>query len=298
MNYPKISIVTPNYNGAKYLEETILSVLDQNYPNLEYIIIDGGSTDNSISIIKKYEDQLAFWMSEPDNGMYHAIQKGFDRSTGEIMAWINSDDMYHRNAFFTVAEIFSSFTQVNWLLGAASIFDIKGRTINIEQSRIFSKFDFLNQDYGWIQQESIFWRRTLWERAGESLNINLKYAGDFELWLKFIKSENLYVTNALLGGFRWQGKNQLSVENKDEYFNEVKKIYSKLQINSKDKSILTKYKIILFLEKLIQKLKIFRTGWLIRKFKFKYFGPPEKIVYDSNKLEFKIIKHNYLNPRA
>jgi glycosyltransferase involved in cell wall biosynthesis len=106
MNLPKISIITPNYNGGEYLEETIQSILTQNYPNLEYIIIDGGSTDNSVEIIKKYEDQLSFWVSEPDKGLYDAIQKGFDKSSGEIMAWLNSDDLYHKNAFFTVVEIF------------------------------------------------------------------------------------------------------------------------------------------------------------------------------------------------
>ncbi len=109
MTYPKISIVTPNLNQGKFLEETILSVLDQKYPNLEYIIIDGGSTDNSIDIIKKYEKNLFYWTSEKDNGMYEAIQKGFEKATGDIMAWINSDDLYHRNVFFVVAEIFSNF---------------------------------------------------------------------------------------------------------------------------------------------------------------------------------------------
>ncbi len=93
--YPKISIVTPSYNQGQYLEQTILSVIGQNYPNLEYIIIDGGSTDNSIEIIKKYERYLAYWVSEKDKGHYHAVQKGFDKSTGEIMSWLNSDDILH-----------------------------------------------------------------------------------------------------------------------------------------------------------------------------------------------------------
>ena len=105
-NYPKFTIVTPNYNGDKFLEQTILSVINQNYPNLEYIIIDGGSNDSSIEIIKKYENYLTYWISEPDNGMYEAIQKGFDKSTGEIMAWVNSDDMSHNNSFFTVHKQF------------------------------------------------------------------------------------------------------------------------------------------------------------------------------------------------
>ena len=95
MQRPKITIVTPNFNQAGFLEETILSVIGQNYPDLEYIIVDGGSTDGSIDIIKKYEKQLAYWVTEPDKGLYHALQKGFERSTGEVMGWINSDDKLH-----------------------------------------------------------------------------------------------------------------------------------------------------------------------------------------------------------
>ena len=141
-DYPKISIITPNYNQAKYLEETILSVLNQGYPNLEYIIIDGGSTDNSVEIIKKYSDRLAYWESVPDKGMYDAIQKGFARSTGEIMAWINSDDMYQSKSFFTVSEIFRNFTQVNWLLGFPSVYDAQSRIVECPHTlRQWSKYD-------------------------------------------------------------------------------------------------------------------------------------------------------------
>ena len=96
-NLPKISIVTPSFNQAQFIEETILSVLNQNYPNLEYIIIDGGSTDGSVDIIKKYADKIAYWVSEKDSGMYDAINKGFGKSTGEILAWINSDDIFFDN---------------------------------------------------------------------------------------------------------------------------------------------------------------------------------------------------------
>ena len=98
MNFPKITIVTPSFNQGQYLEETILSVINQNYPNLEYIIIDGGSSDNSVEIIKKYEKHLAYWVSESDEGVCYAIQKGFQKSTGDLMAWINSDDMFHKKS--------------------------------------------------------------------------------------------------------------------------------------------------------------------------------------------------------
>src|SRR5665647_3247451 len=120
---PKITIITPVYNRAQYLEATILSVLNQGYANLEYIIIDGGSTDGTIEIIKKYESQLAYWVSEPDQGMYYALQKGFDKASGDIMAWLNSDDMYHANSLFVVADIFSTFEDVDWIMGTPSLYN-------------------------------------------------------------------------------------------------------------------------------------------------------------------------------
>lgn len=212
LNYPKISIVTPNFNGVQFLEETIESVLNQNYPNLEYIVIDGGSTDGSIDIIRKYESQLAFWVSEPDSGMYHAIQKGFENSTGELMAWINSDDKYHSGAFTIISEIFSNFQEINWLTAIPTAIDEKGRTIHTGVGRNWSKYDFLTSDYKWIQQESTFWRRSLWEKAGRTFDLSLKYAADFELWLRFFRYEKLYTTKSLIGGFRWKFENQITWE--------------------------------------------------------------------------------------
>src|SRR5215204_5758135 len=109
---PKISIVTPSYNQAEFIEETILSVINQNYPNLEYIVIDGGSTDGSVEIIKKYEQYFSYWVSEPDKGHADALNKGFAKATGEVMAWINSDDKYFPWTFATVAEVYSQFPEV------------------------------------------------------------------------------------------------------------------------------------------------------------------------------------------
>ena len=217
INYPKISIVTISFNQGEYLEQTILSVLNQQYPNLEYIIIDGGSTDNSVEIIRKYESKLAYWVSEKDKGMYDAIQKGFEKSTGEIMAWINSDDCYHTNSFFVVSEIFSQFQKVEWLQGMPSIIDESGRIVMVLDFRRWAIYDYLSRDKAFIQQESCFWRRSLWERSGGTINTSLKYAGDYALWLTFFDYAELYCTNTIIGGFRMRTKNQFSLEKMDEY---------------------------------------------------------------------------------
>ena len=112
---PRISIVTPSFNQAPYLEATLKSVLDQNYPNLEYFVIDGGSTDGSLDILRRYADRLTGWVSEPDHGQMHAINKGFSHATGEIMAWLNSDDMLCPWALQTVGHIFKDLPAVQWL---------------------------------------------------------------------------------------------------------------------------------------------------------------------------------------
>jgi len=221
---PKISIVTPVFNGAKYLEDTIMSVIQQGYPNLEYIIIDGGSTDGTVDIIKKYEKHLTYWVSEPDDGLYHAVQKGFEKSTGDIMAWINSDDMYHKGSFSMVAELFTQFPEIDWLMGIPSIYDEKGRTVMVDNFKPWCKADLYMGKYAedsWIQQESTFWRRSLWEKAGSTLNLDLKYAADFELWLRFFRHAELYSLKSLLSGFRFRSGNQVSLDNRSAYLNEV-----------------------------------------------------------------------------
>lgn len=282
----KISIVTPNYNGAKYLEDTILSVLGQNYPDLEYIIVDGGSTDGSVEIIKKYERQLSWWVSEPDNGLYDAIQKGFDHSSGEIMAWINSDDMYHKNALDCVADIFTNIPEVNWLLGATTYYDEKGRTVECNRSRSFDKFDFYNHDFKWIQQESVFWRRKLWNKVDSHINVNFKYAGDFDLWLRFFSNERLFLTHALIGGFRVRNSNQLSLDHMEEYLEEVHLSVSNIKLNEDERKILINYKRLLKTIPLLKWMKYLDADLIIKRYRSKYFSKPSFVVFDSIKNKF------------
>jgi glycosyltransferase involved in cell wall biosynthesis len=207
MIYPKISIVTPSFNQAQFLEETISSVLEQNYPNLEYIIIDGGSTDGSVEIIKKYEKYLSYWVSEPDGGHGNALNKGFSKTSGEIMAWLNSDDKYFPGALFDVAEIFQSFNDVNWITGKTCEWNEKGE-LTSETYVYKNVYDFLIGHYKWIQQESTFWRRGLWEKAGGYINADYQLMVDGELWTRFFRFDDLWHVNRKLGGYRLHATNR------------------------------------------------------------------------------------------
>lgn len=202
---PKITVVTPNFNQGRFLEQTILSVLDQNYPNLEYIIIDGGSSDSSVEIIEKYKDRLTYWVSEKDQGMYYAIQKGFERSTGEVMCWINSDDLLWPGSLEYVATVFAENPKIQWLQGYPSVIDEDGKLL-YQRDPVGSKEHFYFGNFKktkeFIQQESTFWRRDLWELAGANLNLNYSLAADFELWLRFFRHEKLYCSRRQLAAFR------------------------------------------------------------------------------------------------
>jgi len=189
-NLPKISVVTPSFNQGQFLEQTILSVLGQNYPNLEYIIIDGGSTDNSVEVIKKYADKLTYWVSERDNGQAHAINKGFEKAIGDILCWLNSDDMYMPDILNLVA--------VSLDIENAEI--ITGNCIHFTESeefgvvaegcktiQYFQELDLINVDF--ITQPSTFWTRKVWENVGK-LNEEYHFVFDWE-WFIRVKQMNV-----------------------------------------------------------------------------------------------------------
>lgn len=280
---PKITIVTPSYNQSLYLERTIQSVLSQNYPNLEYIIIDGGSTDGSVDIIKKYESQLAWWVSEKDGGMYDAVQKGFDNSTGDIMAWLNSDDKYHPNALSIVSEILTNNPQIKWLTGHPSHIDELDRCVAVIDFTRWSKYQFYTGHYQWIQQESTFWTRELWQKAGSSMNQQLEYASDLELWLRFFRFEKLYSTSALLGSFRLRSKNQVSLDKYDAYTSEAN-ICLKSEIVGLSNNEKIKIKKMKYLLAAFSRLPISKT--MVEGFQNRYFDFPEKIRFDRISQKF------------
>jgi len=222
---PVISLVTPSYNQVDLLEECIDSVLSQKYPKLEYIVMDGGSTDGSVEVIKKYEKYITFWQSKPDQGQYWAIHEGFKKTTGEIMCWLNSDDKYHQDAFQQIADIFNAHFSVEWITGRPTVWDDAGKLTRIFNNLpMWSRQDYLEGKYKkcCIQQESTFWRRSLWGKAGAYIRTDMKYAGDFELWIRFFRYAQLYTVDALLGGFRYHHGQKTDCL--DKYFAEAEKV--------------------------------------------------------------------------
>lgn len=218
---PKISIVTPSFNQAQYLEETIRSVLLQGYPNLEYIIVDGGSTDGSVEIIKKYEPWLAYWVSEKDSGQSQAINKGFAKSSGEIMAWINSDDYYAKNAFGSVAQAFLQ-NQTLWVAGFTHKVNPSGDVIKSGRRRK-EKIEnwYVGSPY---PQQGIFWNRELWQKAG-GLNEGLQYCFDYDLWLRFVQLQPFAVcVDCHLANFRIHPHSKSSTD-KLKFMKERHRIY-------------------------------------------------------------------------
>lgn len=214
---PSICLVTPSYNQAEFLETTLRSVLDQEYPKLEYVIIDGGSDDGSVDIIRRYEEGLTFWSSEPDRGHAHALNKGFAHTTAEVMGWINSSDLQYPWTLATVAQVFADLPEVDWIFGIASHFGARPGPRSIGEAW-FNVYDFLAGDYRWVQQESVFWRRRLWDRAGGALNESLIGAADFDLWLRFFRLARLYHVATLLGGWR---RHEDALGSKDLYEQET-----------------------------------------------------------------------------
>ncbi|HET7536577.1 MAG TPA: glycosyltransferase family 2 protein [Candidatus Didemnitutus sp.] len=234
-DWPKISIVTPNYNYGHLIETTVRSVLEQEYPNLEYIVIDDGSTDNSVEVVAPYVPKLAHYEHQANQGQYPTINKGFARATGEICAWLNSDDIYLPWTLKTVATIFTQFPEVDWIAGRFSamqdcvVHEIRPFTpFPRRMIRAGMFFEPAHGGYGHIQQESCFWRRSLWEKAG-GLRTELRFAADFELWTRFAQHADLYAVHTLLGGFTHRLGQNRSLANSDRYVSDIQAAIAELR---------------------------------------------------------------------
>src|SRR3990172_5297465 len=203
-NLLSVSVVIPSLNQAQYLEAAILSVTSQDYPNKECIVIDGGSTDGSVEIIRRHQDRLTHWSSETDQGQAHAIRKGLSRSGGGVLTWLNSDDILMPGALGFVAELLGAHPEIAWLTARTATMDHAGRLAEIGPP--LGRFTWLIRHGGYhgrtiggfIQQEGTFWRGELWEHAHGGLQAEKALTMDFDLWRRFAAHADLVTSHSIL----------------------------------------------------------------------------------------------------
>ena len=197
----RVSIVTPSYNQASYLEETIRSVLEQDYADIEYIVIDGGSTDGSLDILRQYAPRLAYWVSEKDRGQTDALNKGFARATGDVLAWINSDDTYLPGAISAAVRELQSHPEAAAVYGETHFIDGSGRVIG-RFPAAQTDYQRLRQGFVHVPQQSTFFRADLWRKVGP-LDPTFYFAMDYDLWVRLAREAPLvYLPGKFWSNFR------------------------------------------------------------------------------------------------
>jgi glycosyltransferase involved in cell wall biosynthesis len=200
---PLVSIVTPSFNQARFLEETICSVLDQDYANIEYLLVDGGSTDGSLEIIQRYAGRLAWWVSEPDQGQTDAINKGFAHAHGEILAWLNSDDTYQPHAIAEAVAYLQEHPETGMVYGDANLVDESGRVLGKFPARQ-TDYRRLRRGYVHIPQQAAFFRASLWKQVAP-LDPTFYFAMDYDLWVRLSRLAPLDYFPHLWANFRLHG---------------------------------------------------------------------------------------------
>ncbi len=227
---PMFTIVTPCFNSSATIRKTLDSVLAQSFTDYEYIVVDGGSSDGTVDILKEYEPKFAGrmrYISEPDHGIYDAVAKGFRMGSGELLAWLGSDDLYFDYALETVHEIFSQYPEVRWLTGQICLVSERGVFFGATHSYPWRYLHFAAGTALFVQQETTFWRRELWEKAGNGFPNPYRYAGDYDLWTRFSRHTRLFSMPAQLAAFRMRSSGQVSAENYDRYLAEIQEISQK-----------------------------------------------------------------------
>ena len=230
---PRISLVTPCLNMAPWLEETLASIHGQGYPDLEHVVVDGGSTDGTLAILERWRPRLKALVVGDDRGLYDAVNKGFAHTTGEVMTYLGADDLLLPGALRTAGSVFASLREVEWITGLH-----QGRVVGPGHVLVgsnlygFGPRAFLRGEWllggPWpsrsnVQAEGSFWRRGLWERAGGRMSSEHGLAGDFELWARFFRHARVVGVPALLGAFR-QRAGQLSATPGEQYLNDCRRV--------------------------------------------------------------------------
>ncbi|MES2355447.1 MAG: glycosyltransferase family 2 protein [Pseudomonadota bacterium] len=224
---PSISLVTPSFSQGDYVRETLRSVLDQHYPALEYFVQDGGSQDGTLDILKAYEDELTGWASCIDDGQAHAVNLAFSRTSGEIMGWLNSDDLLLPGALHYVAEYFVQHPEVDVVYGNRLLIDQNGKEIGRwilpgHDAEALKWADF-------VPQESLFWRRSLWERVGGALDESFQFAMDWDLLVRFLDAGAKFAhLPRFLGAFRIHGDQKTSNAINETGFKEMARIRERI----------------------------------------------------------------------
>ncbi|OGO64809.1 MAG: hypothetical protein A2030_00775 [Chloroflexi bacterium RBG_19FT_COMBO_50_10] len=219
---PLVSILTPSYNQGRFLEQTIQSVLSQDFPDMEYIIVDGGSTDDSVEIIKRYANRLAWWVSETDQGQTDAINKGFAHASGEIFAWLNSDDTYQPGAITDAVAIMLAHTEVSMVYGDANLIDEQGSLMGRFPAQQTDLKRLLRGSVHIPQQATFFWSR-LWKQVSP-LDPSFHFAMDYDLWVRLANLAPLLYTPRLWANFRLHGEGK-SVTMDDRCYPEMIQVY-------------------------------------------------------------------------